>query len=309
MSSTIDKRRLICIQFFKGEHTVPELSKKFGLSVNGVKLILNQHLGTQGRYVQRPQSSLFHLRSILPGKEKWVELKLPTRSKYQISNFGKIRSFAIDRVNGRLLKFKLLNGYLAFDFFNYKKQLKQTKLVHTLVAEHFLTKPKTRKPLYLIHSNHDKYDNSAKNLKWVERAELQLQITQSPRLKQYHKIFKKMSKEKIISLRTYKLKSEDVKEIKKEIFIHKHKNFNVKELAAKFNISQMQIARIARGDSWSYVLPKLSRDKQVTRVTPAAKVNKIVKALQKGSFNQKQIAQNYGVTETLVSRIKSRYLL
>lgn len=99
----------------------------------------------------------------------------------------------------------------------------------------------------------------------------------------------------------------DVQEIKTEIFINKHQNFSVKQLSEKYKVTPMQIARIARGENWSYVMPDLRRDKQLIIKTSKPVEKKIVSALIKGEKYQKEIAQMYSVNESKVSRIKAKY--
>ena len=104
----------------------------------------------------------------------------------------------------------------------------------------------------------------------------------------------------------YKLKESEVKKIKEEIFINKCKNHNIKSLAKKYKISTMQIARITRGDCWKNVLPKLTRNKKVLNGTPISIQKKIINDLEKNVLLNKQIAVKYSVTETVVSRLKSK---
>lgn len=106
----------------------------------------------------------------------------------------------------------------------------------------------------------------------------------------------------------YKLTKTNVKSIKTEIFRNKCKKYGIKELADKYGVSTMQITRIARGECWKDVLPDFSRKKKPLNITPAKVVKQIVAALQKKKVIQKEIAKKFGVTESVVSRIKTKYL-
>lgn len=106
----------------------------------------------------------------------------------------------------------------------------------------------------------------------------------------------------------YKLTKANVKSIKTEIFRNKCKKFGIKDLANKYGVSTMQITRIARGECWKDILPDYSRKKKIVNVTPAKVVKQIITALKKKNVVQKEVAKRFGVTESVVSRIKTKHL-
>lgn len=105
----------------------------------------------------------------------------------------------------------------------------------------------------------------------------------------------------------YKLTKANVKTIKTEIFHNKCKKYGIKDLAEKFGVSTMQITRIARGECWKDVLPDYKRKKKSVNITPPSVVKQIVSALKKKNVVQKEVAKRFGVTESVVSRIKSKH--
>ncbi len=107
----------------------------------------------------------------------------------------------------------------------------------------------------------------------------------------------------------YKLTKTHVQKIKTEIFRNNCKKYGIKDLAEKFGVSTMQITRIARGECWKDIMPDFRRNKKPVNVTPPQIVKKIVSELKKKNVIQKEVAKKYNVTESVVSRIKSRYIL
>lgn len=101
------------------------------------------------------------------------------------------------------------------------------------------------------------------------------------------------------------LTPEKVANLKKDMF---KKNMKFKDLHIKYNVSYTHLARIARGESWPEVLPELTRAKINQQTTSPQMVKKIITELKKGTMKQMDIAIKYGVTESVVSRIKKKHL-
>ncbi|HQV00288.1 MAG: HNH endonuclease [Bacteroidia bacterium] len=166
--------------------------------------------------------------------EVWKPLKNSDR-KYLISNMGRLIGFYFDKENGKLVKGKTVNGYLAVDIvFNNERKM---RYVHTLVAEHFV-KRKSPKASIVIHNNWNKLDNKASNLEWSLPATVVNRTAE--RNKQYAARMGTVSA---------KLNREQVSKIKKQL---KAGNLQFK-IAENFGVSEMQISRIARGLCWANV--------------------------------------------------------
>lgn len=105
----------------------------------------------------------------------------------------------------------------------------------------------------------------------------------------------------------YKLTKSKVEKIKTEIFRNKCQKYGIKDLAEKYGVSTMQITRIARGECWKDVLPDYKRKKKAVKITPPNVVRQIVSALKKKNVVQKDVAKKFGVTESVVSRIKTKH--
>ena len=110
-------------------------------------------------------------------KEEWRPI-IGLEGMYEVSNLGNIRG--LDRYvesmsrwgtsyhkfcKGRLIKpGKMPNGYLHVSLGG-----KRETYVHILVAEAFVDNPDSKPEIH--HINHDRSDNRASNLRWVERKE------------------------------------------------------------------------------------------------------------------------------------------
>ena len=96
--------------------------------------------------------------------EQWKDIR-GFKDHYKISDEGRVAS--LDReingkmTEGRILSQSKIDGYPSVVL--YKNGVQFTKLVHRLVAEHFL-----KGSGYVIHLDGDRTKNHASNLKWVD---------------------------------------------------------------------------------------------------------------------------------------------
>ena len=94
-------------------------------------------------------------------EEIWKDIK-GFEGKYQVSNLGRVKSFAKSDVNylkGKLMK----NGYILFNL-SVSKGVISYKKGHRLVAEHFIPNPDNL-PV-VNHIDGDKQNNILSNLEW-----------------------------------------------------------------------------------------------------------------------------------------------
>lgn len=158
--------------------------------------------------------------------------------KYEVSNYGRVKSYCYDKLNGKILKPGLTKGFHTVTFKTNDK--KKTFLVHKLVAIVFIKKDNDEQTI-AIHIDWNKRNNYYKNLKWVTKADAYARIM--PRLQEINKI-----KNKGI-IRNSKLKPEDVKVLKTML----EKGIKQNVIAKLFSISEMQVTRIKRGENWSKI--------------------------------------------------------
>lgn len=181
--------------------------------------------------------------------EKWKTLlfhKAANGKSYAISNYGRLVCYTEKVTDGTLVKGSLQEGYPIWRF---RKKLKDGTvqyfgfLLHRLVAENFLPKAKRGETL-VIHNNHKKTDNHFSNLSWATIAETSAHAQTSPRVIKAKKIARESG-----NGGNTKLTIEKVIKIKKLLKQGK----TLKEIAMKYNVSDMQIYRIKIGENWGYI--------------------------------------------------------
>ena len=169
--------------------------------------------------------------------EVWKEIPFADK-KYEVSNYGRVKSYCYDKSDGKILKPGLTKGFHTVTFKTNNE--KKTFLVHKLVAMVFVTKENDDQTI-AIHLDWNKRNNHFKNLKWVTKEDAYARIM--PRLQEINKI-----KNKGI-IRNSKLKPEDVTVLKGML----EKGIKQNVIAKLFSISEMQVTRIKRGENWSKI--------------------------------------------------------
>lgn len=170
--------------------------------------------------------------------EIWKELTF-TDKKYEISNYGRIRSFCYDKSKGRIVKPGNIKG-----FYNVSLRVdgkKRSYLVHKLTAEYFLEK-ESEEQTVVIHLDWNKQNNYYKNLQWVTRDES---------YRRMHQVLQEARKKAGKVVTSSKLRPEDVSVLKGLL----EKGVKQSVIAKLFCISEMQVTRIKRSENWAEVAP------------------------------------------------------
>lgn len=179
--------------------------------------------------------------------ELWKTIKIDpqniSRRKYAVSSFGRAASFGINlHEDGKILNGSITSGYrtlnLHFEIGN------GTIYLHREIAKLFCKK-KSPKAVYVIHLNHQKEDNHSANLKWATLKEMSEHQQNSP-LKIAYKLVQGNRKTGL------KLNAAKVKAIK-EILQRPNRKLTYKQLAAKYNVSEMTMYRIRSGENWGHI--------------------------------------------------------
>ena len=170
--------------------------------------------------------------------EIWREIDFQTElphARYEISSHGRVKSFAVDSSNGRIMKGSDVNGYLSV-MVRLGKKVSQTHYIHRLVASAFNPKPSSEHR-YVAHLDYDKKNNSRYNLKWMTEKELTTHNNKNPA---------------ILKSRCtgYKLTESDVRVIKRLL---KSNKTRLSMIAKRFNITHTQLNRIRSGENWGNV--------------------------------------------------------
>ena len=112
------------------------------------------------------------------------------------------------------------------------------------MAKTFLKKP-SPKHNYVVHINHDKLNNSLKNLRWYTLEQMVAHQQKSPAKIAY----KNVQANRSIGL---KLNVDHVKKIK-EVLKDPQRTITIKRLAKKYRVSEMTIYRIKSGENWARI--------------------------------------------------------
>lgn len=170
--------------------------------------------------------------------ERWKEIDFESNlphDKYEVSHLGRIKSYAIDKENGRVLRGGNVNGYRCITV-KFGENLTRQYYVHRLVAETFIQKDNKHQH-FVIHADFDKQNNSIYNLKWATERELVAHNNKNP---------------EVIRKRTtgYKLTEADVRVIKRLLYSQKTR---LSMIAKRFGITHTQLNRIRSGENWGHV--------------------------------------------------------
>lgn len=169
----------------------------------------------------------------------WKQL----RNRYAVSSHGRIASYKKNVLaDGKLLRGSLTTGYRTLNL--HRPGNKGTLYIHREMAKLFLKK-KSQRHKYVIHGNHNKLDNSIKNLRWATLEEMIHHQQKSPAKIAY----KKKQASRTVGL---KLTARQVRRIK--AFLRSKKNTTtIRKLAANYGVSEMTIYRIKSGENWGRI--------------------------------------------------------
>jgi hypothetical protein len=182
----------------------------------------------------------------LPG-EIWKPLKFSgstaLRNKYALSTHGRIASFKDDVLkDGKLLNGSLTTGYRTLNL--HRPGSKGTLYIHRELAKLFLKRTSPRYK-YVIHKNHDKLDNALKNLQWATLEEMIEHQQTSPAKLAYKE---KQANRKV----GLKLTATQVRKIKDQLN-NKNRRLTIKQMADKYEVSEMTLYRIKSGENWARI--------------------------------------------------------
>ena len=179
--------------------------------------------------------------------ETWKPIKFKgsqlMRNKYALSSHGRAASYKEDILkDGKLLGGSLTSGYKTLNLHVDGKN--STLYFHREIARLFNSK-KSPKHQFVIHVNHNKEDNTAKNLKWSTQNEVNEHQQKSPKKLAYKKVQNERTK-------GLKLTASQVKIIK-GILANPKRKLTQKQVADKYKVSLMTIHRIKSGENWGKI--------------------------------------------------------
>ena len=160
----------------------------------------------------------------LPGEE-WRDV-IGYEGLYQVSNYGRVKSFHNNGVRTLNPSFADYPGYYVVNLTKNGKQ--QTQYVHILVAQAFIPNPENKS--YVNHIDGDKLNNCLENLEWTTPTENSRHAWRNGLIK---------SRTGTKNLHS-KLTPEQVRYIRFNYKPH-DENFSMVALARKFNVSKSTI--------------------------------------------------------------------
>lgn len=170
--------------------------------------------------------------------EQWKPLPF-TDKKYEVSNYGRVKSYCYEKEKGRIIKCRNVGGFMVVDLLVNEKR--QHFCVHKLTAELFLPMPAPEQNV-VIHLDWNKRNNHFSNLCWVTREE------------SYQRMHDRLAENRKINgkrVTNSRLEKDDIKVLKEML----QKGIKQKLIAKLFRISEMQVTRIKRGENWADVAP------------------------------------------------------
>ncbi len=170
-----------------------------------------------------------------------------SNERYQVSNYGRIKSFAYDKKDGQILKCSVINGFKIVQLATNKGRYKI--YIHKLVAQIWTSKP-SDKHIFVTHLDGNLTNNHISNLEWHTRETLTEKHRELGNRKN-----KNPNRKKII--RTSKLNESDIRHLKSML----EKGVTQTKIAKMFCISEMQVTRIKRGENWGHIKPLLTENR------------------------------------------------
>ena len=167
-----------------------------------------------------------------------------SNERYQVSNYGRIKSFAFNKKDGQILKCSLVNGFKIVELKTNKG--KNKVYIHKLVAQIWIPR-QSDNHIFVTHLDGNLTNNHYSNLEWHTRETLT----------EKHREFrnrKGKGHNRIKVIRYSKLKEPDVALLKSML----ERGVVQSKIAKLFRISEMQVTRIKRGENWGHVKPSTS---------------------------------------------------
>lgn len=292
--SDADRRKIYKL-YKQHQHTKKELAETFNCSLNVVKALIANFDSPlhQQRLAAKKAGEAQPLQ--LPN-ERWKPITYPTKTLYEVSNLGRIRSYFNNAETPIISNGVLQMGYLFLDYHNTKEARRIKAGFHIIVADHFVQKPGANHSK-VIHLDHVKSNNRSSNLKWVTYEQFIAHQAKNPNLAAARAVINTHRK------RGAKLTLAQVEKIRKMLADPRRK-LTKEQIAAMFNTTHMTIYRIQSGENWGNKGNHIPYERKEAAKLSDKTIREIRKKLAKKNAMQVTIAREYGVSTTIINRIK-----
>jgi hypothetical protein len=173
-----------------------------------------------------------------------------SNERYQVGNYGRIKSFAYNKKDGQILKCSVINGFRIVQLATNKG--KHKIYVHKLVAQIWIPRP-SDKHNFVTHLDGNLRNNHISNLEWHSRETLTEKHRELGNRKN-----KDLNRTNII--RNSKLNESDIGLLKAML----ERGAVQSKIAKLFCLSEMQITRIKRGENWGHIKPSMTENKEIS---------------------------------------------
>jgi hypothetical protein len=180
---------------------------------------------------------------------KEVDFGAKLKYRYAISNYGRFIKYTDKVEEGKMLTGGLTDGYRIFRYRIKENGVAVDKyeFVYKLVAKYFLKKTSPEQTC-VIHLDYCRNNDAVLNLKYATKPEMLAHIKRSPAVIEAKKRLVEFNKQSD----GRKLTVTQVIHLKKRL-LDPNRKTKLKSLAKQFNISEMQLYRIKRGDNWAHL--------------------------------------------------------
>jgi len=167
--------------------------------------------------------------------------------RYQVSNYGRVKSFAYNKKDGQIMKFGETKGFKSVQL-NFNN-IHHRYYVHKLVAEVWIPCPSDKHEI-VTHLDRNLKNNHVSNLAWTTKEIANKENAAYIKQKRANGNLPKV-------ITNSKLKEKDIVLLKTML----QKGVTQAKIAKLFCISEMQVTRIKRGENWGHIQPR-STDNQ-----------------------------------------------
>jgi transposase-like protein len=286
---TQEERLAIVDAYNKNTKTLLQIAQFFNCTVLQVKSVLEREQNTSVNFDFSKTSSKFGFSNELV----WLPINIPSVRKYEISNFGSIKSYTPNSDEFKILKGRSSNGYFIFEYRHNTNNRLIKQLIHRIVALHFLETPQPHENC-VLHIDGNKNNNHVLNLRWASISEAGTIGFEKQKLQDRKKI------KNIVKLTQSKV------DLIRKILANPNRTTRKKMIAKQFGISTMTLYRIEAGLLWKpenmdEIMPPPKKKPKLKQ----EQLENLKKDIASNNFTGTELAEKYNTSSKVISSIKT----